>query len=182
MEILDIVDESGEPTGVTADRDRVHREGLLHRTSHLWLLRRRGGRVEVLLQLRGSRKELCPSCYDISSAGHIPAGCGFIESALRELEEELGIRAEAGELVYCGRRRFRCCRTSGGRSYVDNQISNVYALWRDVDVEDMLLQPEEIDGAMWIGFEECRLAVERSTIRHCVAVEELDMLRRALGI
>ena len=48
------------------------------------------------------RRMPSPGCYDISSAGHIPAGDGFVESALRELEEELGIRAEPSELVRIG--------------------------------------------------------------------------------
>ena len=34
MEILDIVDEYGNPTGKTAEREIVHRRGLFHRTSH----------------------------------------------------------------------------------------------------------------------------------------------------
>ena len=50
MEILDIVDESGSPTGETIDRETAHAKGILHRTAHVWLLRRRNGRTEVLLQ------------------------------------------------------------------------------------------------------------------------------------
>ena len=56
----------------------------------------------MLLQKRSREKDAFPGCYDISSAGHIPAGDGFVESALRELEEELGIRAEPSELVRIG--------------------------------------------------------------------------------
>ncbi len=46
-EALDIVDEDGNPTGETVERGRAHREGIRHRTSHVWLPspagRRRGG-------------------------------------------------------------------------------------------------------------------------------------------
>jgi len=182
MEILDIVDESGEPTGLTAERERVHAEGLLHRTSHLWVLRRRGGRTEILLQRRSERKESCPGCYDISSAGHIPAGSDFVESALRELREELGIEASAGDIIYCGRRRFFYRETFHGRPFVDNQISNVYAIWRDVDAESLAIQREELDEVRWCGFEELADAVAHDTIRHCIVPEELEILRRALNL
>ena len=90
-EFLDIVDENGQPTGEMIDRDTAHAKGVLHRTSHVWLARRKKGKVQILLQKRAKHKSSFPGCYDISSAGHIPAGCGFEESAIRELQEELGL-------------------------------------------------------------------------------------------
>ena len=101
MEILDVVDENGLPTGETAPRDLAHARGIPHRTAHVWLLRLRENTVEVLLQKRAARKESWPGCYDISSAGHIPAGSDFIPSALRELREELGVTAEPEALIFC---------------------------------------------------------------------------------
>ncbi len=41
-EILDIVDDNGQPTGEVIDRVTAHREGILHRTSHVWLVRMKG--------------------------------------------------------------------------------------------------------------------------------------------
>jgi len=54
----------------------------MHRTSHVWLLREKQGKIQVLLQKRSETKESLPGCYDISSAGHIPAGMDFVESAI----------------------------------------------------------------------------------------------------
>ena len=88
-EMLDIVDENGVPTGRSVPRTVAHAEGLRHRTSHVWIVRRKAGRVQVLLQMRCAAKDSYPGCYDISSAGHIPAGDEFVGSALRELREEL---------------------------------------------------------------------------------------------
>ncbi len=92
-EMLDIVDENGVPTGQSVPRTMAHAEGLRHRTSHVWIVRRKNGRVQVLLQMRCAAKDSYPGCYDISSAGHIPAGAEFVGSALRELREELGVTA-----------------------------------------------------------------------------------------
>ena len=52
MELLDIVDEKGNPTGETVPREVAHREGIRHRTAHVWIFRRRGGVVQILLQKR----------------------------------------------------------------------------------------------------------------------------------
>ena len=178
MEWLDIVDENGEPTGETVERASAHAQGIRHRTSHVWLLRRRPAGIEVLLQKRSGNKDSFPGCYDISSAGHIPAGCGFIESARRELFEELGLRAEPEEFVYCGQRHFFHRTEFYGRPFVDNQVSNVYCLWMDVEPEQMTLQASELDGVLWIPLEECKRLVRENRIKHCLYLEELEMLPR----
>ena len=99
MEWLDLVDENGEPTGERVTREEAHAKGLRHRTAHVWLARRLGNRVQILLQKRSENKDSHPGCYDISSAGHIPAGVDFIPSALRELKEELGYTARPEQLT-----------------------------------------------------------------------------------
>ena len=93
MEYLDIVDEYGGPTGQIVERSYAHEQGILHRTSHVWIFRKKGETLQVLLQKRSDNKDFFPGCYDISSAGHIPAGSGFTESAIRELKEELELLA-----------------------------------------------------------------------------------------
>ena len=102
MEYIDLRREDGSLTGEVKERSLVHRDGDLHGTSHVWLIRYRGDRqsADVLLQKRSRNKDSFPGSYDISSAGHIPSRVDFLDSALRELEEELGIRAKAEELIY----------------------------------------------------------------------------------
>ena len=74
MEYLDLVDEKGNPTGEVVGRDRAHRDGFLHRTAHVWIVRTLNGRTQILLQKRSLKKESFPGMFDTSSAGHIPAG------------------------------------------------------------------------------------------------------------
>ena len=96
MERFDICNESGLPTGKTIDRESAHREGILHRTAHVWIARQNAGIWQVLLQKRSMNKDSFPGLYDTSSAGHIPAGEEPLDSAIRELAEELGIHAAGG--------------------------------------------------------------------------------------
>ena len=52
MELFDVVDEAGEPTGEIVEREEAHEKGIRHRTSHLWLVRKKNGILQVLLQKR----------------------------------------------------------------------------------------------------------------------------------
>lgn len=184
-EYLDIVDMSGTPIGQIIDRETAHREGILHRTTHLWILRHRktDGITEVLLQKRSSNKDSFPGCYDISSAGHIPAGVGWLPSALRELEEELGIKGiRQDQLIFCGQRHIKHNDVFHGKPYKDRQISNIYCLWLDVDPESLVLQEAEVESVIWIPLKECIQKVKSHdpTFQHAIVLEELLMLPQSL--
>ena len=176
MELIDIVDENGIPTGETIDRTDAHRTGTRHRTTHIWIVRRREDKVQILLQKRAKYKDSFPGCYDISSAGHIPAGVDFVDSGLRELQEELSIVIDPAELIECGLHRTFAQKEFHGHPYVDNQVAKVFLLWKDMEIEDMVLQEEEIESVMWMDFEDCKEAVRGRTIPHCIDIAELEML------
>ncbi len=179
LEIIDIVNESGQPTGRTVSREAAHRNGIRHRTSHVWLVRTRDGKLQVLLQKRSETKDSHPGCYDISSAGHIPAGAGFEESAVRELYEELGVRAGEKDLVPCGVRRIEYRDVFHGEPFHDSQISRVFLVFCDADEEDFLLQENEVSEVRWFDFDECVALVEKNAFPHCIFTEELEMVRAA---
>lgn len=176
MEILDVVDEYGNPTGETVERSRAHAEGIAHRTAHVWLVRKKDRHLQILLQKRSAQKDSFPDCYDISSAGHIPAGVDFVPSALRELQEELGVTVRPEELILCGQRRFCFERVFHGKLFRDNQVSNVYLLWEDREEKDFVLQKEEVSEVRWFDFADCLCKVEKNEIPHCIFPEELRMV------
>lgn len=178
-EYLDVVDENGLPTGETVERSVAHREGIPHRTAHLWLLRKHAGRIQVLLQKRAQTKSF-PGFYDISSAGHIPAGQDYLASAVRELKEELGITAEESDLVYCGRMTINWDDVFFGVPYHDRQYTKIFLLWADIDEREFELQKEEVDGILWIDLEECMERVAAGSIKNCIPLEELRIVYAAV--
>lgn len=180
MEYLDVVDETGEPTGERIERTIAHEKGIRHRTSHVWLFRKKNDEIQVLLQKRCKDKDSYPGCYDISSAGHIPAGIDFIPSAIRELKEELGIDVLQEELIFCGQRRFQFEEQFYGTLFCDNQVSNVYLVWKDIEVADFHLQESEVEEVQWMNFEECMDKVEKNLITHCIFLEELHLLKKKI--
>lgn len=176
MELLDVVDASGNPTGEIVTREAAHKNGIRHRTSHVWLLRIQNGKRQLLLQKRSLNKDSFPGCYDISSAGHIPAGDGFVESALRELKEELGITVAAKALIYCGQRHFEYREKFNGQEFWDKQVSNVYALWWDMEAAAFAIQKSEVDSVFWMDWDSCIDMVTNRTAPNCILAEELNMI------
>ena len=177
-EYLDVVDENGKPTGETVERSVAHREGFPHRTSHLWLVRKRDGRIQVLLQKRAMIKSF-PGCYDISSAGHIPAGQDYYPSAIRELKEELGLTAKESELIPCGDMKIVWDDVFFGIPYHDRQYTKVLLLWADIEEDQLTLQKEEVDGVLWIDLQDCMDRVAAGTIQNCISPEELKLVQAA---
>ena len=181
-EILDIVEENGMPTGETIPRDAAHRDGIRHRTAHVWVIRHEHGRYEILLQKRSMDKESFPGLYDTSSAGHIPAGAEPLASALRELREELGIDAGPEQLSFAGTFRIRYEKMFHGRLFRDNEVTWVYVYSAPVELGTLSLQPDEVDEVRWFGLEEVWEEIHRTRERFCVPAGGLEVLRYYLGI
>ena len=89
-EKLEIVDNEGHVIGL-AERAELHRNpGLIHRVVHVLVFNNNG---ELLLQKRSIRKDVAPGKWDTSVGGHINPGEDVLAAALREMEEELGIKS-----------------------------------------------------------------------------------------
>lgn len=176
MELLDVCDERGQPTGEVVDRDTAHKDGILHRTSHVWVIRKRDGRYDVLLQKRSRDKESFPGMYDASSAGHIPAGEDPLHSILREMSEEIGVHAKPEELAFVG--TFHCSYEEHfhGEPFRDNEIRYAYVYREPVDIEKLTLQKSEVEEVRWFPLNEIAEEIQTSHDRICVTQQGLSVL------
>ncbi len=181
MEYLDVVDENGDPTGETVARAVAHAEGIRHRTAHVWVVRRKEDGYDLLLQKRSMEKESYPGLYDTSSAGHIPAGEEPLPSALRELQEELGIKADPGDLEYAGTFHIKYEKEFHGKLFKDNEVTRVYVYSKAVDAADLTLQKEEVDEVAWFDAKEVWTEIQRDQSRFCMPREGLKVLLDKLG-
>ena len=59
-------------------------------------------------------------------------------------------------------------------------MAKVFLLWKDIEIEDMVLQEEEIESVMWMDFAECKEAVRNHTIPTCIDIAELELLEKKL--
>ena len=181
MEYLDIVDENGIPTGETIARSIAHRDGILHRTAHVWVVRPSDKGYDILLQKRSMEKDSFPGLYDTSSAGHIPAGEKPVPSALRELQEELGIEASADQLQYAGTFRIRYEKEFHGRLFRDNEVTEVFVYAEPVEISSLVLQKSEVDEVRWFGLDAVWEEIQYSRERFCVPSDGLKILRTYLA-
>ena len=177
MELIDIRDEEGRPTGRIKDREEIHRDGDLHATSHVWIVDNQKDSCRILLQKRSMDKDAYPGCYDISSAGHIPAGEDYLSSALREMKEELGVEAMAGDLTLIGQVRYHFIREFHGKIFNNYEISQVFIYQKPVEIANLTLQEEEVEEVRWMDLDECMERVRAGDDRFCVMTEELEMIR-----
>lgn len=182
MELFDILEEDGSPAGIVRERGVAHREGSLHPTAHVWFVRQgQQGGYDILLQKRSGDKDSYPGCYDISSAGHVPAGEDYLSTAIREVREELGLDIAPEELEPVGIRRVRMDSVFYGRPFRDNERSQVYICRRPVETEQLTLQKSEVESVVWMNLEECVKRVQEQTMSNCIAMEELRMLQKAVS-
>ena len=84
--------------GILIDRDEFDESDYYQGTVHVWIYRKTDKATEVLLQKRAITKKVRPGEFDISAAGHIDAGEAAVETAVREVGEELGLRADPNKL------------------------------------------------------------------------------------
>ncbi|MGH7975242.1 MAG: NUDIX hydrolase [Limisphaerales bacterium] len=90
-EIFDVVNERDEVID-RQPRKEVHARGLWHRAVHILVFNSRG---EIFLQKRSMLKDTARGKWDSSSSGHLDSGEDYDVCAVRELREEIGLRAGA---------------------------------------------------------------------------------------
>src|SRR3989338_2103511 len=94
-EIVDIVDDNGNEIGFSKLKSEVHMDGDWHKSSHVWIVKDK----KILLQKRSEKKKFFPGRFDVACAGHVKAGESYTNAALREIEEELGIKTNEESLI-----------------------------------------------------------------------------------
>ena len=124
-ETLPVVDERDRVIG-SSNREEVHSKGLLHREVYVVVLT---PDKKVLLQVRKDNGK-----FDHSAGGHVKMGETYQEAAVRELEEELGLRVDPKELQFVEKRVFRTKKKNGW----NNRFATIFILKRNIKNEDTI--------------------------------------------
>jgi isopentenyldiphosphate isomerase len=148
-ELLDILDESGRPTGEVVPKSEAHRLGLWHRCFHCWICGSDSGGFYLLLQRRAATKDTWPNYLDVTAAGHLAAGEETLDG-LREVEEELGLRIAPERLVPLGTRRVEQ-EIPGG---CDRELHEVFLVSDATPPGELYLQKEEVDAVFRLDLDE----------------------------
>jgi isopentenyldiphosphate isomerase len=167
QELLDVLTPDGVLTGEVKPRTEIHREGLWHRSFHLWIIKERR---YVLFQRRAKTKDLEPGKLDVTVGGHFGAG-ETLKDVIREVEEEIGLQVNLGELRYLETRPVE-------RFYphaVDREFQEVYALHCDQELDQYFLNRDEVHVLYEVPLER---AVELYREGTPVAAAGFDAYRR----
>ena len=176
-EFLNLIDSHSRLTRTAKPRSLVHRDGDLHPTVHIWLIKRRDMGIFVLLQKRAAEKDVNPGKYDVSAAGHVSQGGEFRHAAVRELKEELGIDIPGERLELIG----LINNVVRYDDINDNELSAVYLCREDIDEDSLVLQASEVSEVGWAEIDEMLSMMKNGGFPpNCISLKELDMIKKAV--
>ena len=139
MELWDIYDKNGEPTGKTVRRGNLRlRSGEYHMVVHIWI---KGADGRWLIQQRSATKVPMANEW-AATGGSVISGEASLEAARRELCEELSISLPAESFSFV-QRIFR------RHSFID-----IWQVEFSGNIADLSLQEEEVAQVKWVTDEE----------------------------
>lgn len=137
MEFVEMFDNKRKSLNKKVER-YTHIEGEYSQGAHVWIINSKG---ELLIQKRTPTKKLYPNLWSITSGG-TDTGETTLETAFREVKEELGITLKPEELELM-------------MSYKRNHdFVDVYLARKDIKLEDIVMQEEEVAEVRWVKPEE----------------------------
>ena len=138
MEYLDLYDKNKKITGDIIVRTHDKANVPNNKYINIVLVFIKNCEDKFLLQLTSKEKDSVIA----TTGGHVKSGQTSIEAILCEIEEELGLKIDDNEVEYVGtyKRKF---------AFVD-----VYYLYRDISVDEITLQKEEVESVKWYTIDE----------------------------
>lgn len=146
-EMFDVLDEKGEFTNETATRSDCHKLGLWHKAVVVFVI---NSKNEVLLQKRSANKKLWPNLWDITAGGHVLSGEFGYQAVIREAKEEIGLVITKNDLTFIG----ASSSINIKDDIINKHFNEFYIVNKDVVLEDLILQTEEVSDIKWIPKEE----------------------------
>ncbi|MFT5846168.1 NUDIX hydrolase [Psychroserpens sp.] len=173
-EYIDIVDNNGNPTGVSVPKSEIHTKGHLHNTAHIWFFTSEGN---ILLQQRAATKTICPLLWDVSVAGHIDAGETPKQAAVREAKEEIGVTISEDELIKVG--VFECFNTHPN-GITDNEFHHTYIVETTLWIEDFIKQDEEVEDLKYVSMFEFHEILDNIGVNNHFVPSNKDYYKRVI--
>ena len=159
-EIVIIVDEQNNVVGAMPRRE-MRSARLPHRATYILVFNSRG---ELYVQKRTHTKDVFPGCYDVTAGGVVLTGESYEEKAVRELDEELGIRGVPLTQLF-------------DFYYEDEHIRVWGETFSCLYDGKLLLQEEEVESGAFMKIEE----VLRLAKSEAFTPDGIYVLRRYLG-
>ena len=144
-EIIDLYNVDRELTGKTTSRGVPLEDGTYRMVIHVCIFNSKG---EMLIQKRADDIVRWPSYWDISVGGGASAGDNSRMAAERETAEEIGLSID-----FSDRRPVITVNFSDG-------FDDFYTIEKDISLEELHLQKEEVADARWASREEIEAMID----------------------
>ncbi|MBR4112705.1 MAG: NUDIX domain-containing protein [Ruminiclostridium sp.] len=146
MEYWDIYDIERVKTGRTMVRGSEFEDDAYHLVVHVCIF---NDKNEMLIQQRQPFKEGWPNMWDVTVGGSAVTGDTSQQAAEREVLEEIGLKLDL----------------KGIRPHLtvnfDRGFDDIYLIEKNVDINELTLQPEEVQAVKWAGREEILAMIEK---------------------
>ena len=147
-ELFDVLNENGEFTNQIETREECHNKGLWHKAVVVFIISM--DNKMILLQQRSANKKLWPNLWDITAGGHVLSGEFGYQTVIRETKEEIGVDITKNDLEFIGGTRSE--NISG--NIVNRHFNEFYIVHKDLDINDIILQEDEVQDIKWFNKEE----------------------------
>jgi len=145
MELWDVLDENRQLTGRTVERGKPMKTGDYHLVVFA-LIKQTDGRL--LISKRTPNKTF-PNTWEVTG-GSAVVGDDSYSAVLREVKEELGIDLKSsGKLI-------KSMKFDGECSH----FSDVWLFEEDIDMDQVICQPEEVSDAKLASKEDIKTLIE----------------------
>lgn len=148
MELWDIYNRDKTKTGKTMVRGEKFEKGAYHLVVHVCIFNSNG---EILIQQRQPFKSGWSNMWDITVGGSAVSGETSQTAAERELFEEIGLKINLQNLQPHLTINF------------DVGFDDIYLIEKDVDINDLVLQYEEVQRVKWAPLDEIFEKIDEGT-------------------
>jgi isopentenyldiphosphate isomerase len=186
MEYLDTYDEYGNFIK-KEEREKVHEDGLWHKTVHCWLYDKDGN---IYFQIRTDSHKL----YTTAS-GHVLAGESIKEGFAREIKEELGIDNDTSNAEMVEINVWKMDKVKNDKVIKDRAFANVYISEFNGDMKNFNIDKNELEGIVKVksddalrilkqeqGTCDCEKYIEGKVIKDKLNFSDFLIFNKEIGI
>lgn len=170
-ELWDVLDKEGNRTGRVIERGSELKTGEYMMSVHVYLCNLEG---EYLVQKRSMKKKLLPGIWDVTGGAVVSGEDGW-EAAIREVEEEIGIKLTKENLFHINRIRR------------DHNLADIWFAVADFDLTDCILQEDEVDEVRFVSSQDMKEILKEAVYREADykilvsdAIDWIDLKRKNL--
>lgn len=167
----DVLDENGNSLGFTQKRSELHLNGKWHAASHVWII---NPKRELLITRRSLKAGTSPGAWTMSAGGHVDAGEAPVETAIREVKEEIGIEFLESRFKKLFVTKFKSGDYFPGKDV--NQFHHVFLVESDQPLGEYKIDGNEVIDIKFIHHEELKSVISNGEIEMTPQYEQFSRL------